>query len=1072
MDVDTWVNGVAGAALNARPDPPSSLSPPLAASDPAVAPGRRSTDFGGLLDAAWGRTLGRKPRSPVAAAAAPDREGSQGEGITAQLQRRSSAGASPPPSPLKNAMSVLVPAADGDLLTALDPRFFTESFDAVAHMLNILPTDPNELDAFLRAEISAVDVAKDVIVAKLADDVRANQDAFIQGMKQVQEVDLDLVRAQIHVKNGRRLLMSAKNDLIISSLAVVKIKRNRDRVEEASAAAIINHGNQVLHFFEEEQRMNHALQTNSFTTAVDICVGLRKQLATANLEKSLRKVAEHFDPLQYKELLHAYITLAEHSENLGFEFSSNSLSEVLASIPEIVVRCIDDITRQFMAELFKQKTPTRSKESGKKKRSGTPSKKRSAKSSSKSASSALSTAAKAIDDVKNGFERLADLMHTYYLLVQWHRDPFNPRNDSLEYLHRCGIDDDDDDDDDDDFNEENERRNSEAGSEKGMAASLRKLLSPRTKRSSSVSSESSATPQRSPYSQILCETGMTLLRYRKIVWENMQQNVVEVLDRLDMTYGFKMEHIIALSHATNVFVEIGEEFTGAATTKLRSCIRTKCEQYLNALHDDNIELMRMLLDTENWQRVVTYLEDGDDDAGLLRLIEKRSGYLFAKKAREEFALNPIYTRRVFPSFHREGNPFNATNSSGWLSLENGIRFQYETRPSSAGTGRQGPGAEGDQDADGKDGDDSQGLPPFADEPELVLNSSTLSGYIRFCGVYLKMMEHLPTIAWDILLMLNRIFEFYAYAVFTSFADRDNICRIADEIHAGETYLQASVVVPAGVGDKSQSGGQQPVQKTVALRRISRIPAALEEASESNLFSLAERCVACEVVCAQVRLLKAIEATARSYLPERYHCLMDDVYARNTVLADELRRFMYQSVAAKLVDAPSLLRAIRQVSWDLADLRERPNDYVVVLVQKCGEAWGGLQIVADGAIPAAAREEIWSAMVQTIMETLLSGFSEAPRCTPQGRALMSMDVLALQNGLDLINHVSVSRDFVTKYLKAFFYDDAADLLAWIKDNKDAYSKLQFVNLIKNGVGPKMDKTELRAFVLQVDDVLSA
>lgn len=28
-----------------------------------------------------------------------------------------------------------------------------------------------------------------------------------------------------------------------------------------------------------------------------------------------------------------------------------------------------------------------------------------------------------------------------------------------------------------------------------------------------------------------------------------------------------MEHIIALSHATNVFIEIGEEFTGAATTK-------------------------------------------------------------------------------------------------------------------------------------------------------------------------------------------------------------------------------------------------------------------------------------------------------------------------------------------------------------------------------------------------------------------------------------------------------------------------------------------------------------------------
>lgn len=115
-----------------------------------------------------------------------------------------------------------------------------------------LPTDPEELETFLRTEIGAVDVARDVIVAKLADDVRGNYNAFIQGMKQVQDVDLDLVRAQIHVKNGRRLLLSAKTDLIMrcasclsvschvvrltrlrcfSSLEIVKLKRNRDRVE-------------------------------------------------------------------------------------------------------------------------------------------------------------------------------------------------------------------------------------------------------------------------------------------------------------------------------------------------------------------------------------------------------------------------------------------------------------------------------------------------------------------------------------------------------------------------------------------------------------------------------------------------------------------------------------------------------------------------------------------------------------------------------------------------------------------------------------------------------------------------
>ena len=136
---------------------------------------------------------------------------------------------------------MLVPKSSDELLNELDPRFFTESFDAVAFVLvrfsfvcskisqvgsltcvpdptqENLPDDRVELDMFLQTEISAVDLAKDAIVARLADDVRANYNAFIQGMKHVEEVDLDIVRALIQVKNGRRLLFSAKQDLILIS---------------------------------------------------------------------------------------------------------------------------------------------------------------------------------------------------------------------------------------------------------------------------------------------------------------------------------------------------------------------------------------------------------------------------------------------------------------------------------------------------------------------------------------------------------------------------------------------------------------------------------------------------------------------------------------------------------------------------------------------------------------------------------------------------------------------------------------------------------------------------------------
>ncbi|KAF4043818.1 hypothetical protein GN244_ATG03689 [Phytophthora infestans] len=1050
-----------------------------------------------LKDQKW---MARLPRSMFPKPKKSPRDSDSSDTDTALL----SPGFLPTPRTAR-AMSVLVPQPNEEVLEALDARYFTESFDPVAHMLENLPEKKDALNVFMRTEISAVDVAKDVILTKLQDEVRANYNALIQGMKVVQDVDLDLVRAQIHVKNGRRLLATAKHDLIMSSLEIVKTKRNRDRVSE-----IVDLGSQIVHLFEEEEKMNRALQEHHFITAVDICVGLRKGLSREEMQgltildeirlrmqdfipklreqfdQSLRKVAGHFDPLEYKELLQAYITLADHSENLGFEFSSYTLNDVLSKIPEIIVRSIDDMTSEFMRRVFDAVSPKKLKQGNQ----NAHLQDNNGNKSGEAADTALTPASQTVENVKRGYEHLTDLMHTYYLLVQWHRDPFNPLNDGMAYLHRCGIDDDDDDDDDDseeeDAHDEKGYRHTHS-SRHGHGSGRAKRPESPSQRSRNGSLGHSAS-QRSLYEKVLCDTGMTLLRYRKIVWENIQHNVLEMVEKLDMTYGYKMEHIIALSLATTTFSEIGEEFTGAASSKIRSVLRVKCEQYLHAFHDDNIELARMLLDTENWLRVTGSTTDGDDNAGLLRLIEKRSGYYFERKVRGDLAVNPIYSRRVFPSFHSEGNPFGAANSMEWLSMKQGIRFHHETIGVNSGE-KMSP---------------NQELPVMdPNESEFVLTSSSLAGFVRLCGVYLKMMEHLPHIAWDVFRLLNNLFEFNLYAVFTNFLAADDIaqlfrgkggglikkdatrwnglrtgiCRIADEVNAGEVLLQSSALIyPAANSDKGRMDQQNsPMSRKVTLRKITRVPAAMEDADEGNLYALAERSIACEAIVGQSRLLNAIEDLARSYLPDRYLCLMDEVFERNRTMARELRSFMYSTIAVRLVDVPALMESVAAVSWDIPYISDQHNEYIVHLVQKCGEAWGGLQILADGSIPMDAREDIWAEMVQIIMDTLLQAFSTVSKPTAQGRALMLLDLHALQNGLDLINHVSSrtvprGRDYVGNYIKAFYYDED-ELLEWVQANKTLYSKVQFANLLKNGIGSTLEIKKLREIVLKIDAMIS-
>jgi hypothetical protein len=158
-----------------------------------------------------------------------------------------------------------------------------------------------------------------------------------------------------------------------------------------------------------------------------------------------------------------------------------------------------------------------------------------------------------IQSLLGSFEKFTDLMHNYYLFVQWHRDPFNPLNDDLTYLHRCGIDEDDDDDEEEDEEDNEGDDDHDSGSDVGktlteISKSRKQSLSKR-RSSTSISSESEKGQLRSSHTQVLCDTGMTLLRYRKIVWEHMQHSIMDLLDRMDVSFGKYMKfHSMFYAH--------------------------------------------------------------------------------------------------------------------------------------------------------------------------------------------------------------------------------------------------------------------------------------------------------------------------------------------------------------------------------------------------------------------------------------------------------------------------------------------------------------------------------------------
>ncbi|RLO05865.1 hypothetical protein DYB28_009558, partial [Aphanomyces astaci] len=120
-----------------------------------------------------------------------------------------------------------------------------------------------------------------------------------------------------------------------------------------------------------------------------------------------------------------------------------------------------------------------------------------------------------------------------------------------------------------------------------------------------------------------------------------------------------------------------------------------------------------------------------------------------------------------------------------------------------------------------------------------------------------------------------------------------------------------------------------------------------------------------------------------------------------------------------------------------------------------------------AVPVAVRDELWAVVVRAVMEALVDGYANVKKCSAEGRALMSMDLMALQNGLDLINHTVSEhrwgRAYVHNYIKAYYFQEP-ELLAFIDANK-----AHLVRLATDGVCGNLRKPAQKDLLHKIEQL---
>ena len=96
-----------------------------------------------------------------------------------------------------------------------------------------------------------------------------------------------------------------------------------------------------------------------------------------------------------------------------------------------------------------------------------------------------------------------------------------------------------------------------------------------------------------------------------------------------------------------------------------------------------------------------------------------------------------------------------------------------------------------------------------------------------------------------------------------------------------------------------------------------------------------------------------------------------------------------------------------------------------------------------------RERVLEYGCEAVAEVVVEGYSRVKRCTNEGRALMSLDLQLLSNGLQAVTATRPNLQLVEKYVKAFYLPET-EFFHWACTHPE-YTRdqvLSLVNLVAN------------------------
>ncbi len=166
---------------------------------------------------------------------------------------------------------------------------------------------------------------------------------------------------------------------------------------------------------------------------------------------------------------------------------------------------------------------------------------------------------------------------------------------------------------------------------------------------------------------------------------------------------------------------------------------------------------------------------------------------------------------------------------------------------------------------------------------------------------------------------------------------------------------------------------------------------------------------------------------------------------------EIRKPIYMHIARFAIDYTKIYHKMCKVNWDLDDIMSEHNQYIDFVLDQIEML---IKDVNAAKLYLPVTKQMLNCLleccVRRLMRYLVDGYSQAKKCTNEGRALMQLDFQQLLVKLDQICEFSKNKtpipdkDLVELYIKAYYLPENK-LESWLKEH-DAYNAKQVISLV--------------------------